>query len=260
MGFISFLEQESIQEAELPLFTSEMKNGYVFVIHNYLFPERQDPVRYGSEKDIEALKRLFEVQLGFTMKVKENLKAKEMLEKMRDISERDFSKNDSLFIVIMSHGKKTGILGVNEETIHPAVITDFFTADKCPTLMGKPKVFILQACRGDKDDFGAVAPDAGPMSARVEAVQVMPLESDFLVCYACPVGFSSYRDEEEGSWYIQQLVKIFLKYADKDHLMDLMLRVNFTVSRKLCEAGYKQIPSEECRLTKKYYFIKPNNA
>ena len=232
-----------------------MKNAYVFIIHNKVFNKREEAVRYGSDKDLRSLTDLFGQELGFKVKVVENRTANEILGEAGEISERDFSKYDALFFIILSHGNQTGILGVDEEPASLAALTDCFTADKCPSLIGKPKVFLVQACRGEKDDLGAVVSDATPGPAVNAALQAVPVESDFLVCYASPIGYSSYRDTEDGSWYIQELVKIFKKYYTREHLMDLMLRVNFAVSRKSCADRLKQIPSEECRLTKKCYFL-----
>ena len=254
IGLSGVEERSQIEEDHS--FKYEMKKGYVYVYHNFFFAKREDPFRHGSQKDVENLKLFFDTQLGFTMRVKENLSAQEMMSNAKDLSERDFSKNDCLFFVILSHGKQEGILGVDDEPISLAAMADLFTADKCPTLKGKPKIFIVQACRGDKDDPGAVVPDARPGPAPRAALQTLPVESDFLVCYASPIGYSSYRDVQTGSWYIQELVRIFKEYSDKEHLMDLMLQVNYVVSRKSCDDGYKQMPSEECRLTKKCYFGK----
>ena len=60
---------------------------------------------------------------------------------------------DSVFVVIMSHGVKGAILGVR----HCEGVPDQFPIDNifkhlgsanCPQLEGKPKVIIIQACRG----------------------------------------------------------------------------------------------------------------
>lgn len=234
-----------------------MKNGYVFVMHNFIYNKRQESLRHGSRNDVKELKQMFEGQFGFTFRLEENLTAEEMITKTQEsISERDYSKNDSFFFVILGHGSNDGILGVDEEPVSLALITDLFTADKCPSLQGKPKVFIVQACRGEKSDFGCVVSDAISWNVPEFSMPKIPIESDFLVCYSCPIGYSSFRDKERGSWYIQDLVQIFKKYAKKEHLMDLMIRVNHAVSHKVSPDGCKQVPSEECRLTKKYYFAR----
>jgi len=246
--------EQNVNKVETQLaFMHAMKKPYVHIIHNYRFSQRDEPIRHGSEIDLQSLKDLFETQWSFQTRVDENMTADGILKKARDIGERDYSENDSFFFIILSHGNQNGILGVDENHVSLAALTDFFTSDKCKSLRGKPKVFIVQACRGDKEDPGAVVSDATPGRAVNTALQAVPVESDFLVCYASPIGYSSYRDTENGSWYIQELVRIFKKYHTEEHLMDLMLRVNFAVSKKSCDLG-KQIPSEECRLTKKCYF------
>ena len=42
----------------------------------------------------------------------------------------------------------------DNETVKIEDILDKFTADKCPSLANKPKVFIVQACRGALKDKG----------------------------------------------------------------------------------------------------------
>lgn len=76
----------------------------------------------------------------------------------------DFSKHpklkdtDSVLVVIMSHGKLGAVLGVdckeplcaNEEQDAFEVnnIYKQLSSDKCPALLNKPKIIIIQACRG----------------------------------------------------------------------------------------------------------------
>lgn len=70
-----------------------------------------------------------------------------------------FSKNpklketDSVFVVIMSHGKLGAVLGVNFRDEEPDEfpvdnIYKHLGTEKCPALLNKPKVIIIQACRG----------------------------------------------------------------------------------------------------------------
>lgn len=71
----------------------------------------------------------------------------------------DFSKNpklketDSVVLVVMSHGLRGKVTGIS----HTKDTPDLFDIDKmfksldttnCPALMDKPKIIIIQACRG----------------------------------------------------------------------------------------------------------------
>lgn len=74
---------------------------------------------------------------------------------------KEFSKHpklketDSVFVVIMSHGKLGALIGVNDHEGQPDefLIDDIYKhlgSEKCPALMDKPKVIIIQACRGSR--------------------------------------------------------------------------------------------------------------
>lgn len=61
--------------------------------------------------------------------------------------------SDSTFLVLMSHGIRAGICGkkYSEEVPDVLKLDDIFqilNTWNCPTLKDKPKVIIIQACRG----------------------------------------------------------------------------------------------------------------
>jgi hypothetical protein len=71
---------------------------------------------------------------------------------------KELRRVDSAFIIISSHGagehgrQETEIQGTdyklpNYETVFCTDIIDYFTAEQCPNLCGKPKIFIFQTCR-----------------------------------------------------------------------------------------------------------------
>lgn len=88
---------------------------------------------------------------------------KELLEKIKEFSQlKELRKVDSCFIFISSHGNTnteyevTEIQGVdynpdskdcNYKTVLCTDILNNFTAEACPHLAGKPKIFIFQLCR-----------------------------------------------------------------------------------------------------------------
>eukprot|EP00794_Sanderia_malayensis_P018144 gene18144-19954_t len=237
-------------------FIHELKYGSVEVIHNFCFPKRKDAWREGSDEDLKAIHNFFDVDRGFKFRTHEDLKADQMFQLAKDISEKDFSKMDSFFFFILSHGNEKGILGVDEEPLPIEAITGLFTADKCPTLANKPKFFIIQACRGEKDDQGAIVPDADSFCPSPPPVPAIPVESDFLVAYSSPPGYLSLRDKENGTWFIQNLMRVFQDFYTQEHVMDMFLMVNFLIAKVLSTTELKQMPLQECRLTKKCYFSK----
>lgn len=58
----------------------------------------------------------------------------------------DYSYDDWLVVTILTHGNQFELAA--EDCLYPRYLLPYFFAnDKCPTLAGKPKVFIIQACR-----------------------------------------------------------------------------------------------------------------
>lgn len=47
-----------------------------------------------------------------------------------------------------------------------------------------------------------------------------------LVAYATLPGYVAFRDKITGSWFIQILCEVFMEYAQKAHLQDLLNMVN----------------------------------
>lgn len=39
------------------------------------------------------------------------------------------------------------------------------------------------------------------------------------------LGYTSYRDTEKGSWFIQEFVDVFYEHADEEHVMDMLTEV-----------------------------------
>lgn len=65
----------------------------------------------------------------------------------------EHASSDSTFVVIMSHGKRDAILGVHHKADNPDTfpvdeIYHHLNSKSCPSLRNKPKVILIQACRG----------------------------------------------------------------------------------------------------------------
>ena len=179
----------------------------------------------------------------------------------------------------MSHGNEEGILGVDGESIPVENITAKFHGDSCPQLSTKPKLFFIQACRGDIDDKGYFVP-RGPMSKGdispdseepIEMPVKLPSEADFLIAYSTTKGHTAYKRYTDsikyatehsaslGSWFISCMVQIFRANSHQEDLMTMLTKVN----KAMCElytgaspsSGCKQISCQLSMLTKKVYFV-----
>ena len=234
-------------------FLFNMKEGYVLVINNEKF---KDQFRYGSSADVKSLKSFFIDEVGWRFKLVENKTATEMEKIVKDASEKDFSSYSAFFLVILSHGNENGILGTDKEEVNVEGLLRNFTCEKCPTLAGKPKIFILQACRGSNDDIGcSIQRDA--LVEKYSSMIRIPDFSDFLVCFPCAPGYTSLRNVSTGTYFIQILVHIFKLFYAKEHIVDMMLRVNYMVSiTDNSSNALKEMPCQEMCLRRKCYFHK----
>jgi len=213
------------------------------VINNYLFPRRDDVERHGSNDDVKNLVSLFD-DFNFRHVVKDNQTGSEMLKILKDTAEKDFTKYDCFVCVILSHGSKDGIYGTDEEVIKIEAITSLFLCNECPSLEGKPKIFLIQACRGSQRDRVPVESDSDPIPFSSSS---LPADADFLICFASAPGHQSYRTPL-GSWFISCVVDVFKEYAEREHVMDMMLRVDNRVAQFFSKEGLKQMPCQVCML------------
>ena len=72
----------------------------------------------------------------------------------------DYSNVDCVVIAILTHGLSGDLLlGVDGEPVCLDNLLWLFGGDRCShTLAGKPKIFIIEGCRGKEEDHGVMDP------------------------------------------------------------------------------------------------------
>ena len=165
----------------------------------------------------------------------------------------------------MSHGSKEGVHGNRGKPYRVDKIVDMFKGDNCPALLTKPKLFFIQACRGDTVDKGckfkiddSIQSDCTPEKIKPPTICV-PTDSDIFVAYSTTEGRLAHRYVDwskgrptGGSWFMSCMMQVFNAYGDREDLMTMMVRVNRAVSKYGDDS--KQIPCQLSMLTKKVYF------
>ncbi|NXR41790.1 CASP6 protein, partial [Zosterops hypoxanthus] len=236
--------------------------------HERFYWQLRQSDRCGTEADRNSLKCSL-TDLGFEVRLFDDLKAQDVRQKIYEASMDDHSDADCFVCVFLSHGEDDHIYAYDDK-IKIQEITDMFRGDKCQSLVGKPKIFIIQACRGDKHDDPVIAHDSTDSSSEspgnkteVDAagIYTLPAGADFIMCYSVAQGYFSYRDTVSGSWYIQDLCETLRKHGSSLEFTELLTVVNRKVSerrvgvcRNIDAIGKKQIPCFASMLTKKLYF------
>ena len=181
----------------------------------------------------------------------------------------------------MSHGDKDengcGIIHTFDGTMKVDLLWKDFAGDRCPSLIGKPKLFFIQACRGSLTDFGAEIIDDDRRFNRIEeesscrsqsatVPQKIPTMADILVMFSCADGYISIRNTLYGSWFIQALclkLEQYVNASEDKELMTILTGVNRHVAYCM-EANFfnddpetpthKNMPVIMSMLTKSFVF------
>ncbi|XP_069935358.1 caspase-9 isoform X1 [Oryctolagus cuniculus] len=187
--------------------------GHCLIINNVNFSSTSGlSARNGSNIDCAKLQHRF-CSLHFTVEVKPDLTAKEMLLALAELAQRDHSALDCCVVVILSHGCQAShlqfpgaVYGTDGYPVPVERVVNIFNGTSCPSLGGKPKLFFIQACGGEQKDHGFevasacpedrtsghnLEPDATPFQGgprtsddQVDAVSSLPTPSDILVSYS----------------------------------------------------------------------------
>ena len=146
---------------ENPLLSTSMYKNVCF-LDNFA-GNGKFPARVGGGHDVGNLETCFK-RFGFRHAqddCKANLKAHEMWDWFRTWAEEgDYSEVDCVVIAILTHGSSGDLLlGVDGESVALDDLLSLFDGDRCsPALAGKPKIFIIEACRGEEVDHGIEDP------------------------------------------------------------------------------------------------------
>ncbi|EDL89447.1 rCG29288, partial [Rattus norvegicus] len=129
--------------------------------------------REGSEVDMDALERMFQY-LKFESTMKRDPTAQQFLDDMDEFQQTIENWKEPVscaFVVLMAHGEEGFLKGEDGNMVRLEDLFEVLNNKNCKALRGKPKVYIIQACRG---------------------------------------GFLSYRHDQKGSGFIQTLTDVFI--------------------------------------------------
>ncbi|XP_037363807.1 caspase-13-like [Talpa occidentalis] len=227
------------------------------------------PRRTGSNHDITGMKGLLE-DLGYNVQVEENLTARGMALVLRRFAAcREHITSDSTFLVFMSHGILDKICGTMHSDEKPDVlpydtIFQIFNTHNCLYLKDKPKVIIIQACRGGNSgmlyvhDLPAMSEDGSIWSLEGltdDGVHKTHVEKDFVAFWSSTPHNVSWRSAS-GSLFINQLINYVQNYSWCCHLIEIFLKVQ----KSFEEPEFKvQMPTIERSTMTRHFYLFPGN-
>ncbi|XP_054441814.1 caspase-10 [Pteronotus mesoamericanus] len=230
--------------------------GHCVVINNQNFTSLKE--RRGTQKDADCLMHVFQ-WLGFVVKIYDNVNKTELEEVLKKYkSHPDHAEGDCFVFCVLTHGKFGAIFSSDEALIPIREIMSHFTAQQCPDLANKPKLFFIQACQGEEiQPSVSIETDAvNPESTLPPLQDSVPVEADFLLGLATVPGYVSFRHTTEGSWYIQSLCNYLKEWVPRHQdILSILTAVNDDVSRR--GGTKKQMPQPVFTLRKKVIFPVP---
>ncbi|XP_037760319.1 caspase-7 isoform X2 [Chelonia mydas] len=239
------------------------KVGKCIIINNKNFEDQTGMfTRNGTDKDAGELSKCFR-RLGFDVVTYNDRCRDDMKKLLKQAAEENHSDAACFACIFLSHGEDGFIYGT-DGILEIKDLTTFFRGDKCKSLIGKPKLFFIQACRGSAFDDG-IQTDSGPANntgvTDANHRYKIPVEADFLLAYSTVPGYFSWRNPERGSWFVQSLCSMLNDHGKELEIMQILTRVNYMVATNYESKSddprfseKKQIPCVVSMLTKELYF------
>ena len=122
-----------------------VQNGLCVVFSNENFTKEGLTHRVGTNRDVNALKQVFE-GLGYDFVAHKDLTGDDMNRALNDLMKKDYDKYDALFCFVLSHGEEEVILATDGKEIKLETIRSCFI--KSFGLRNKPKLVFIQSCQG----------------------------------------------------------------------------------------------------------------
>uniref|UniRef100_A0A3P9DSR2 Caspase 20, apoptosis-related cysteine peptidase n=1 Tax=Maylandia zebra TaxID=106582 RepID=A0A3P9DSR2_9CICH len=196
--------------------------GLCVIINNNNFKDGSQ--RRGTYKDAQSLAEVFRC-LGFRVLMFEDLNKDQMDQALT------FVHGDAFICSILSHGKKGVVLGTDRNPLPIKEITRKFRGCDQSVLIGKPKVFLIQACQGSNIQRGVQMND-------------MEIDDD-----TSPLTIP---EEIDGSWFVQSLCEQLKERCPRgEDIVSILHYVNDDVAHRETTSLAKQMPEVRFTLRKK---------
>ncbi|NXL51868.1 CASP1 protein, partial [Podilymbus podiceps] len=224
--------------------------------------------RDGAEVDVGGMTKLLE-GLGYVVDIHRNLTSQGMATVMKDFAARkEHRTSDSTFLVFMSHGVRAGLCGTKSSSETTDILSldtiyEKFNNKHCQALLGKPKVIVIQSCRGSHVGSVMVSDSTHPALPPTSTAHTIPagleddaicevhLESDFATLHSSTPDTVSWRSPVTGSLFIQHLIEQFRNHTCNSDLHEIFQKVQYSFGK-----FPQQLPSQErTTMLRKFYLF-----
>merc|ERR1739838_1064958 len=203
--------------------------------------------REGASEDSKKLKDLADF-LGYKYVEHLDLGKEEIKAELKKAAEETDKETvgSCLICAISSHGNKNDEIMTKCTKYVPLVdFVEPFSDTKCESLRGKPKVFIVQACRGDKKEKDGNYYTPSKMNNGINF-------RDTVFAFSTIPDHIALRDTGKGSLYISNIVEAF-KARRNEEIQKVLTLANSKTSREQSFEVSNQMSCFICNLEKQLY-------
>ena len=204
-------------------------------------------------------------KLGFAVEEHQNLKANEMIAEV--VKYGTAIHNGVFILIILSHGGEGDVVYGTDGALEVHTLQEMFYATRCPSLAGVPKVFLIDACRGDTEEQGFSYHKKKKFHEKKssEIHTYITDSSDFITVFASTCGNVAYVDEDGRSCFTRTLVKVIEEAIEADEnteLNEIIREVRFRIQEQDTtelddeEAIQTQTVQANSTLMRPYYIIR----
>ncbi|CAB4060190.1 unnamed protein product [Lepeophtheirus salmonis] len=210
--------------------------------------------RNGSKNDVKSIEETFS-RFGCKVTVKSDLDINGLYEVVSKYSKKtNYESYDYFILFILAHGTCIQgavdvIYGVDGKPLNLNFIRDsFIKGNNCGSLVGKPKIFFIQACRGNESmrSLPVISPDSKVLGHVAEIEGCLVFKSTW-------EGYVSYRHDLYGTFFVQYLCKRLksLEVKRRYRIIVMLFKIIFAPFNK----QYAQIASYDYSLGKKSFLF-----
>ncbi|CAL1528600.1 unnamed protein product [Lymnaea stagnalis] len=268
------------QSEEYPMNTRP--RGLALIINNVNFDHFSQ--RRGSNEDMRMIFNMFK-KLDFQVTMESDKTGKQMKQLLENFAKYEPLKSVSaLSVVLLSHGTDNDcIFGIDgslrgDEPVKGTFISkfelgQFFTAKNCPSMAQKPKLFIIQACRGNVEDApitdmqpsnpNRLTHDAPNSHTRGDFLQSdspsnrprVADTADMCFVHSSSLGYKAYRAVTNGSPFIKTFTETVEEHAGRLHFLEIIQKVQGSFGTQALTNHMMTMPDCSTQLLKKWYLL-----
>lgn len=205
--------------------------------------------RHGSDIDKERLTGTFKL-FGFQVLHFDNPDHEKINQFFKNLRVNPYLAVVScLAVCIMTHGDEQDQIYLHDRSC--ISITDIRKLCFSQALLNKPRLYFVQACRGEQP--------LKPILLQQDTCSVTHMESDCLISAATVNGYSAVRSQTEGSWYITDLCHALQEYGHKLPIKNVLQKTRKSLKSRvgvMSNTYVTQLSEDKDTLTKDVQLVR----